>query len=139
MKKLILMAGVAALAACANEAEVAVENDTAVEEAVGNETGFMSLAGTSWEFTRDGVTYIESIDNEGNYIADTADGEHADHGTYEEVDGKACFTSAMTDEGTVCWETSEVAVGDSMVTKSDKGEELTVKRVEYRELEMPSS
>ncbi|MBB3764116.1 hypothetical protein [Sphingomicrobium lutaoense] len=140
MKKWIILAGAATLAACAESSDVTVEEENVLNEAAATtETEMMSLAGTTWEFTRDDVSYIESIDNDGNYIAETADGEHADHGTYEMVDDKACFTSAMTEEGTVCWTVSDVAVGESMVTTSDKGEEISVKRVEYREMSMPSS
>lgn len=138
MKKIILLASCATLWACADTAEAPVENETVMDETAMAEPEEMTLAGTTWEFTRDGVTYIESIDNEGNYIADTADGEHADHGTYEMVDGKACFTSAMTDEGTICWTVSDVEIDGSMETTSDQGETLTVTRRAYTELAMPA-
>ena len=50
---------------------------------------------------------------------------------------KACFTSAMTKEGEICWTTKPVAVGQSMNTVSDKGEKLTVTRTAYVPLSMP--
>jgi hypothetical protein len=46
-------------------------------------------------------------------------------------DDKACFTSAMDKEGEVCWTTSQVEIGQSMDTTSDKGEKLSVKRVAF--------
>jgi hypothetical protein len=50
---------------------------------------------------------------------------------------KACFTSAMTKEGEICWTTRPVKIGHSMVTTNDKGEKLTVTRVKYTPLSMP--
>jgi hypothetical protein len=54
-------------------------------------------------------------------------------------DGKACFTSAMTKEGEVCWSTpaQAVKIGHSFVTTSDKGRKLKVTRIAYTKLEMP--
>ena len=50
---------------------------------------------------------------------------------------KACFTSAMTKDGEMCWTTTPVSIGHSMVTKNDKGRKLTVTRVKYTPLSMP--
>ena len=85
--------------------------------------------------TEDGKPMVESIDADGNYIAN-AGTEHADHGTAVMKDGKACFTSAMNDEGEVCWTNPNLEVGQSGETTSDKGEKLTVKRIEYVALTM---
>jgi hypothetical protein len=93
---------------------------------------------TSWTFTdKKGTKVQESIDAKGNFIAQTADGKHLDHGTSLMKGDKACFTSAMTKNGEVCWTTKAVAVGQSMDTTSDKGEKLTVTRVGYVPLTMP--
>ncbi len=51
-------------------------------------------------------------------------------------DGKACFTSAMDDEGEVCWTDPMLAEGQAGETTSDKGQKLTVKRVAYVPLTM---
>lgn len=133
MKKLIAICSIAALAACASpepaEEGVAVEDTEATAEV-------MSLNETSWTFVMDGQEIMESIDADGNYIANAGD-DHFDHGTYVMVDGMQCFTSAMSDEGQVCWSTPpQVAVGESMDIKSDQGESLTVTRVEYEPLTM---
>ena len=85
---------------------------------------------TTWEFTREGKAETESIDASGNYVAWSGD-KHLDHGTVVMKDNKACFTSAMDKEGEICWTTSPVEIGQSMDARSDKGETLTVKRVEY--------
>ena len=93
---------------------------------------------TSWTYVdkKDGKLK-ESIDPDGNYITQTAAGKHMDHGTAVMKDNKACFTSAMTKDGEICWTTMPVAIGHSMHTVSDKGEKLTVHRVAYEKLSMP--
>ena len=94
---------------------------------------------TTWTFTdTDGTKVQESIDAKGNFIANSADGKkHIDHGTSVMKGDKACFTSAMTKEGEVCWTTKPVAVGQSLDTVSDKGRKLTVTRVAYVPMSMP--
>jgi hypothetical protein len=145
MKKLMLVAAAAALSACnqGQPAETDATNEMAevttdaTAQADGVQTS-QTLAGTSWEWTRDGVKHIESIDENGNYIADTADGKHADHGTYVMKDGQACFTSAMNEDGEECWPVKDIAIGETVKLTSNKGNELDVTRVEYRPLTMPS-
>jgi hypothetical protein len=96
------------------------------------------IDGTSWAFTgKDGVKVQESIDAAGNFIAQSDAGKHLDHGTAVMKGDKACFTSAMTKEGEVCWTTKPLKVGESFDTTSDKGDKLTVTRVAYHALEMP--
>lgn len=93
---------------------------------------------TTWTFTdQKGTKVRESIDAKGNFIANSDSGKHLDHGTSVMKAGKACFTSAMTKEGEICWTTKPVAVGQSIDTISDKGEKLTVTRVAYVPLSMP--
>lgn len=133
-----------ALMACSKPAEAPAEdanvamNDTNATMMDGNATATeaaFDIKSTSWEFTEDGKPIQESIDENGNYIANSGD-KHVDHGTAVMKDGKACFTSAMTKEGEVCWTDPNLAVGQSGETTSDKGEKLTVKRVEYKALTM---
>ena len=142
MKMLIAIAGAAMLASCgtSDPAEnVTVEAEAPANTAEAQAPGeVMSLAETSWTFTRDGKQIQESIDANGNYIANAGD-EHIDHGTYVLVDGKQCFTSAMTNEGQECWTApAQMAVGASAEITSDKGETLTVTRQPYVPMTMPS-
>lgn len=97
------------------------------------------IKSTSWSFVDHGKSVHETIDADGNYIENAVSGKHIDHGTGVMKDGKACFTSAMTKEGEVCWTTpkSMLKVGHSFVTKSDKGRKLKVTRIAYTKLEMP--
>jgi len=133
MKKLIVVCSIATLAACGSPETV--EEDVAVVEADAP-AEVMSLNETSWTFVMDDKEILESIDADGNYIANAGD-EHFDHGTYVLVDGMQCFTSAMNDEGQECWTTpAQIAVGESMDITSDKGQALTVTRVEYEPLTM---
>ena len=133
MKKLFVISSVAMLAACgspeAEEETVAVAETEATAEV-------MSLNETTWTFTQDDMQITESIDASGNYVANAGD-EHFDHGTYELIDGKQCFTSAMNDEGQECWATpANIEVGESIDITSDKDAQLTVTRQEYEPLTM---
>lgn len=147
MRKLILVAAVAALAGCeqqaaepAADANVAVEANAADANAAdANPTGtaLASINETTWEFTdpKTGKAIRESVDASGKYVA-LAGTEHFDHGTAVMKDGKACFTSAMTKDGETCWTDPKVAEGESGETVSDKGEKLAVKRAAYVPLTM---
>jgi hypothetical protein len=94
---------------------------------------------TSWTYVDHGKKVRETIDADGNYITNATSGKHMDHGTAVMKAAKACFTSAMTKEGELCWTTPRNAlkVGQSFVTRSDKGRKLKVTRIAYVKLEMP--
>ena len=95
------------------------------------------LDGTTWTFSMKDVKYKESIDADGKYITQTLAGKHFDHGTAVMKDGKACFTSAMTKDGQICWSVSPVAIGHRLHSVNDKGDKLTVTRVAYTPMQMP--
>lgn len=138
MHRFVLVAAIAALAACSKPAAPAGEdaNLTAANEVAANDVAApavpaaFSINETSWEFTRDGKPMQESVDASGKYIT-TSGTEHIDHGTAVMKDGKACFTSAMTKEGEVCWTDPKLDVDASGETVSDKGEKLPIKRIAY--------
>ena len=139
MKMVIMFACAAALAGCSKQ-EAAPANDAnmvVAEENMGNmeemapAPAAVSLNETSWTFKdKDGKDIQESIDAAGNYVASSGK-DHVDHGKYEMVDGKACFTSAMDKKGPECWTVADTEIGKSMDTTSDKGGKLTVTRVAY--------
>jgi hypothetical protein len=97
------------------------------------------LNNTSWAYVDHGKKVQETIDADGNYITNAVSGKHMDHGTAVMKGGKACFTSAMTKEGELCWTTpkSALKIGHSFLTRSDKGRKLKVTRIAYVKLEMP--
>jgi hypothetical protein len=102
-------------------------------------TAPFQINNTSWAYVDHGTKARETIDADGNYIENAVSGKHIDHGTAVMKGGKACFTSAMTKEGEVCWTTPRhaIRVGHSFVTRSDKGRKLKVTRIAYTKLSMP--
>jgi hypothetical protein len=120
-----------ALALCASS--VQLDAKTAAKPAA------FELNETSWTYVDKKMKVRESIDASGNYIENAVSGKHIDHGTVVMKGHKACFTSAMTKEGEVCWTTprNAVAIGHSFVTTSDKGQKLKVTRIKYTQLKMP--
>ena len=150
MHKLLMIAAVAALAACSKEtappaadtnitvdANVAIDANMASDSNMAAPATLASLNETTWEFTdaKSKKPIQESVDAAGKYIA-VSGKEHIDHGTAVMKDGKACFTSAMDKEGEVCWTDPMLAVGASGEATSDKGEKVTVKRTVYTPLTM---
>jgi len=119
----------AALILCASSAQVAAKSAP------------FEIKHTTWTYVdpEKKVKAIESVDADGNYIENAVSGKHIDHGTGTMKDGKACFTSAMTKEGEVCWTTPKNAmkIGHSFVAVSDKGQKLKVTRVAYTQQKMP--
>jgi hypothetical protein len=139
MRIVMTSLAVLALVACSQPSDKAAEANAADANAAmdGNAMAEANLAAdafqinqTSWEFTDKGKPITESIDANGNYVSWSGD-EHIDHGKVVMKDGKACFTSAMDQEGEVCWTSKHAAIGETMETTSDKGEKLAVKRIEY--------
>ena len=131
MRKLMLIAAVAALSACQQKAaEPANEVNVVAAEAPAATPAAASLNETTWTYTMEGKNIEESIDANGNYIS-TVGTAHDDHGTYVAKDGKACFTSAMNKDGEMCWTAPDAAIGQTVEAVSDKGEKLMVTRVAY--------
>lgn len=147
MRIVMTSLAVLALVACSKPADTAndmnaADANLAMEANAPADANMVAAAAfdikeTSWEYTDPETkkAIFESIDANGNYIAN-AGAEHFDHGTAVMKDGKACFTSAMNKDGEVCWTDPKLEVGQSGETTSDKGETLTVKRVEYKPLTM---
>lgn len=142
MHNIVMIAAVAALAGCSQEAATpAAETNVATADAnlaAPVTPAAMSLNETTWTFSYEGKNIEESIDAAGNYIA-TVGAAHEDHGTYAVVDGKACFTSAMNEDGPECWTVVDTAIGQTTETVNDKGEKLMVTRVAYVPKQMPAA
>ena len=147
MKKLLMIAGLAALAACQQEqaSDATDESNIALAEPDANAAALtpaaFQLSETTWTFTdKDGQAVQESIDANGNYVVNAGE-KHLDHGTSEMKGDKACFTSAMDKSGEECWTTSPtpIEIGESFETTSDKGETLTVTRAAYMAMPVPAA
>ena len=143
MHRMILLAAVAALGACSQAdvteadetTEVAADENVAADAnaaAAANvvQSTASSLNETTWTYTEDGKPTQTTIDANGGYVT-TSGTEHVDHGTVTYAQGKACFTSAMNQDGPECWTIQDTAIGASMESTSDKGNKLTVTRVAY--------
>ena len=139
MRSIICLTAALALGACQQQTGTPPAEDVAEANAAAPAAtpAAFQLNETTWTFTdKDGTKTQESIDANGNYIANSVDGKHLDHGTAVMKGDKACFTSAMTKEGEVCWTTKPLEIGQSFETTSDKGEKLTVTRVAYVPMSM---
>lgn len=134
MRSIICLTAALALAGCSKAAEAPAADNAATDmnAAAPVVPAAFDIKGTSWEYIdpKTKKPIQESIDANGNYIS-TSGTEHIDHGTAVMKDGKACFTSAMTKVGEVCWSDPMLAEGASGETTSDKGEKLPIKRVAY--------
>ena len=95
------------------------------------------INGTTWTYVDHGVKARELVDAKGNYIENAVSGKHIDHGTAVMKGSKVCFTSAMNNDGEMCWTTKAIKIGQSMVTTNDKGKKLKVTRVKYVPMSMP--
>jgi len=113
----------------AADANMTIDGNAAADSNLATPASFQ-INETSWEFTMDGKAQTESIDANGNYVAWSGN-EHIDHGTAVMKGDKACFDSAMDQEGETCWTTSNVEIGQSFEASSDKGEKVTVKRIAF--------
>ncbi len=123
MKKLALLAGVAALAACseaAPEAEAAPETVEVAETAVGGPGTYEVTYG-------DGTVVTMTSTEDGKFSS--VNGDQTATGTVAQVDGKACFDADGDEEGAMCWTAGETAPDGSWVATSDAGETVTVKPV----------
>lgn len=138
MRFTICLTAAAAFCALSGNANAQAANGGAAPmTAPATKPATFQLSETSWTYTRKGTNVQESFDAKGNWIANSTDGKHLDHGTSVMKGDKACFTSLMTKEGEVCWTTKPLDVGQLFGTTSDKGEKLTVTQVTYTPLSMP--
>ena len=121
----------------AADANAAANANVATADANAADAGTNVYAESSWEYVEDGKPRLESIDANGRYIT-VSGAEHVDHGTAVVKGTKICFTSEMDKEGENCWQDPKLEIGQSGESTSDKGEKVTVKRVAYQPLSMPS-
>lgn len=122
MKKLILMVGTVALAACSQaetEAPVVEETVAAVEAAPGSVTP--GSYDVSWE---DGTKSLFTLNADGSYTS-TLDGETVE-GKSAAIDGKVCFTASTEGAETECWTNGEVAADGSFSSVSDSGQKVSL-------------
>ena len=124
MNKYIVLAAVAALAACSETAEQPdpAETVAAAPEPAATEQG---VAPGTYEVTRpDGSMDTTVITADGGYIETNAEGVET-RGAYARTNGQDCFDPAG-DEPEICWTVTEPGADGSFTATSPDGTEVTV-------------
>lgn len=126
MKKLVLLAGVAALAAC-SQAEAPAEQETPTAEAAPVTVANGTPVGTFNVTAADGTESTTVINADGTYHDNDADGKMTAEGTWAVTDGKTCFTPSTEGAETMCFTESAPAADGSFTATPDKGDPVTVR------------
>lgn len=124
MKKLLLLAGIAALSACSQKAEEPKENAAAPVENTATATAATTESPTSAPGDYDvkmpdGSMASTTINADGTYVDTEADGKQV-KGKFYGKNGKDCF-DPDGDEPEMCWTVSPAAADGSFTAKSDDG------------------
>jgi hypothetical protein len=138
MKKLVLVAALATLSACQQEAAPAPEatpDTAAATAATAAPAGSMAADGKSpiGKFqitTHDGKVFTEEVKADGSYVQTDAAGKVVETGKWEQKSPtQYCFTTNEKDAKQVC-NTEGVDAAGKWTTTNAKGETATVVRVE---------
>lgn len=106
MRKIVLVAAVAALAACnQNKAEPApAASEAAATPAATVTAAATDMAGT-YNYTYEGKATVTVMKEDGTY-EDTQDGKSIEKGKWTQKDGQTCFADDKGDPAK-CWTTTE--------------------------------
>ena len=125
MKKLVMIAALASLAACSQQAEKTAETEAAPAEAAATtEADSTSLAGDYDVKMADGKMGKTRINEDGTFVDIGPDGKEM-KGKFALKDGKECF-DADGDEPELCWTSAKPGADGSFTSTNDKGETVTV-------------
>ncbi len=125
MKKLILLAMVAALSACTQKADEAKDTTTApVEETMVAPADATSAPGTYDVKMADGTVGKTVINADGTYVDTDPNGKEI-KGSFVHKDGKDCF-DPEGDEAEMCWAVSTPGADGSFTATSPDGTVVTV-------------
>lgn len=124
MKKIIMLLGTVALAACS---QAAPEAEAPVETVVAEPTAEVGGPGTYEVTYADGTVGTVTTTAEGTFSGTQGGVESS--GTMARMDDKTCFDTDGDEEGAVCWTDSAPAEDGSWTATSDAGEIVTVKPV----------
>lgn len=127
MKKLIILAGCVALAACSKgEAPAETETEAAAATPAAAED---SMAGTYEATAADGSKSMTVMNADGSYTETAADGS-VTTGTISMVKGQSCFNSSEEGSAPECWTDGEPAEDGSWVSTNDDGVQVTIRKME---------
>ena len=123
MKKLVLVAALAALGACSQAAKEADDTATAATETPAVEESAAAAADSpagTYEFTLDGKQTVSVLKPDGSY-EDSQDGKVSEKGLWSEHDGKVCFDPEGDDTPGQCFATTEPGADGVFTATSDDG------------------
>jgi hypothetical protein len=135
MKKLLLIAGFAALAACGQKQEPAATEDAnamtadagATDSNAAMTTANGSLPGTYEVTMKDGSKGQSTLNADGTYVDKNSDGTES-KGTWNVAGGKTCF-DPEGDDGPTCYTETSAAADGTFTATPDKGDPVTVKKI----------
>jgi hypothetical protein len=136
MKKLILLASLAALAACSKPEEAAAPPEAAASETMPMDAGTASSEamadpnaiqpGTYDIVDKDKKSATLTIAADNTYAFTTEEG--VVKGTVAAKDGKFCYDAEGDKDPTMCWTNGKPAADGTWTATSDDGQTVTVKR-----------
>lgn len=136
MKKFLMLATVAALAACESKQEPAPEpTDTAASTTQGTATGDMT--GVYEVKMADGSVIRETINADGTYVDATLSGTETERGTWRQDGAKMCFDPEGGAPEACFAGGAPGADGSFQVTDADGKVISTVRKVEAEAVQAP--
>ena len=136
MKKLILLASLAALAACSKPEEATAPPEAAASETMPMDAGTASTEamadpnaiqpGTYDIVDKDKKSATLTIAADNTYVFTTDKGPQK--GMVAAKDGKACYDPEGDKDPTMCWTSAKPAADGTWTATSDDGQTVTVKR-----------
>ncbi|WP_394727825.1 hypothetical protein [Altererythrobacter sp. GH1-8] len=133
MRKLIIVASLAALAACAQDAEPEAEPEEAVEDAVPMAVDGGTLAGAYTSTGADGTVAVWTLAEDGTFTLET-EGSDPVTGTFTNTDTETganfCADPEGEEVGEICYAISTPAEDGSWTATDPEGNVLTIARRE---------
>ncbi|MXO59563.1 hypothetical protein GRI89_08415 [Altererythrobacter salegens] len=128
MKRLILLAGLVAVAGC-NQSEPAPEPTETATTAPAPVmlTANGSAPGAYTATTPEGTVTTSTLKADGTYTDTDADGKVTAEGTWAVTDGKTCFTPTTEGVEAMCYTESPAGADGTFTATPDKGDPVTVK------------
>lgn len=129
MRTIMLIAGLAALAACSKPADApAAADSSAAPVADASAATSASPAGDYTFVNKEKKTGKLTVAADNSYVVTLPDGT-VQKGTVANKDGKSCYDGEGDTPPTMCWTNGEPAADGTWIATSDDGQVVTVTRV----------